>query len=107
MMSPLAVFLSIVSQFEQSHNFIARGSMLAAPALEYKGRAFAFCKHGNIILKLEHGAGVHALGIRGSARYNPFNIAQTNSWIQVPYYYHQDWKELVEMAYYKMQEEIG
>ena len=51
-MSPLTLFFSILHNLEQKHTHLAQGSLLSAPAIEYKGRAFAVCCQDRMLVKL-------------------------------------------------------
>ena len=50
-MFPLATFNRVIHQLEQRYSHLARGQMLSSPAIEYKGRAFAFCQQDKMIIK--------------------------------------------------------
>lgn len=109
-MSPLAFFLGIATYLEDNFKHIKRGSMLSSPALEYKGRAFAFCEDDRMILKLRDGRNdvLSERNIRGCQRYAPFGDRLiSDQWIQVPFYYHLDWKDLAELALVELQHEYG
>ena len=105
-MSPLATFFSIVNQFENSHRFIDRGFVLSAPALEYKGRAFAFCRDGEIVVRLR-GCDPGSLGIRAFRSCHPFKNSQSlPAWFQIPYYYQSDWNTVALKALESVKEEV-
>lgn len=107
-MSPLALFFSIMHNLEKRHTHLAFGSMLSAPALEYKGRAFAVCCRDQMLVKIHDPEVFNDLGIRATSEYRPFNNGVVlKSWRQVPYYYHSDWADLAELALVALREEIG
>jgi hypothetical protein len=109
-MSALAFFLNIATHFEKNFRHIERGSVLSSPALEYKGRAFAFCRNDNMVIKLhEHTSNeLNKRNIRTSGHYAPFGDSlKLNSWIQIPYYFHKDWEELAALALEDLQSQVG
>lgn len=107
-MSPLALFLSIMHNLEKRHTHLAYGSMLSAPALEYKGRAFAVCCHDRMIVKLHDPEVFSDRGIHAATEYHPFNNGVVlKSWRQVHFYYQSDWPDLAELALDALREEIG
>jgi hypothetical protein len=106
-MSPLTLFFSILHNLEQKHTHLAQGSLLSAPAIEYKGRAFAVCCKDRMLLKLHDHAVFNDRGIRTVPEYRPFNSGIVlDAGRQVPFYYHSDWAELVELALASIREEI-
>jgi hypothetical protein len=106
-MSPLALFFSILQNLEKKHMHLACGSMLSAPAIEYKGRAFAVCCQDGILVKLQDPAVFSDRGIRVAQEYRPFKTGVVlGSWRQVPYYYHSDWADLAELALAALRSEI-
>jgi len=106
-MSPLTLFFSILHNLEQKHTHLAQGSLLSAPAIEYKGRAFAVCCHDRMLVKLHDPDVFQDRGIRAVSEYRPFNTGIVlGAWRQVPYYYHSDWADLVELALASIREEI-
>ena len=98
-MSPLALFFSILHSLEKKHTHLAEGSMLSAPAIEYKGRAIAVCHRDGMLIKLHDPTIFNERGIRAVSECRPFNTGMSLvAWRQVPYYYHSDWADLVELA---------
>ena len=107
-MSPLALFFSIMHSLEKRHTHLAFGSMLSAPALEYKGRAFAVCCQDKMLVKIHDPEVFSNMGIRAASEYRPFNNGIVlKSWRQIPYYYHSDWPDLAELALVALRDEIG
>ena len=107
-MSPLALFFSIMQSLEKRHTHVAVGSLLSAPAIEYKGRAFAVCCQDRMLVKLCDPEVFSDRGIHAAQEYRPFNKGIVlNSWRQVHYYYHSDWADLAELALESMREELG
>ena len=106
-MFPLAIFNLVIDDLEQRYSHLARGQMLSSPAIEYKGRAFAFCQKDNMIIKYHDRQVLVNIGIRATQDYRPFtNRMSLSRWCEVPFYYHADWTELAEMALDAMKEEI-
>jgi len=106
-MFPLAIFNHVIDQLEQRYSHLARGQMLSSPAIEYKGRAFAFCHKDNMIIKYDDRQVLVNIGIRATQDYRPFtNRVSLSRWCEVPFYYHADWTELAEMALDALKEEI-
>ena len=107
LMSPLALFFNILHNLERQHTHLGQGSMLSAPAMEYKGRAFAVCHKDKMLIKLEDPAIYSSRGIRAVSEYRPFNTGMPlMTWRQVPYYYHSDWADLAELALSAIRQEI-
>lgn len=81
--------------------------MLSGPAIEYKGRAFAFCQKDNMIIKFADSERLEFHGIRGTQQFRPFtNNATLAQWREVPFYYQEDWSALAEMALDALRAEI-
>lgn len=98
-MSPLAFFYHIMVNLEKRYAHLARGYMLSAPAIEYKGRAFAFCQRDNMVIKIGDSEQLMVRGIPAVQKYQPFNNrVSCSQWREVPYYYRADWPALCEMA---------
>ena len=98
-MFPLATFNRVIHQLEQRYSHLARGQMLSSPAIEYKGRAFAFCQQDKMIIKYLDREVLIGIGIRATQDYRPFTKqVSLSQWCEVPFYYHADWTELAEMA---------
>lgn len=107
-MSPLALFFHILHNMEKRHAHLAFGSMLSAPAIEYKGRAFAVCCQDRMLIKLPNPEAFSDRGIHAAPEYKPFNNGIVlNTWRQVHFYYHSDWADLAELALDALREEIG
>lgn len=106
-MSPLTLFFTILRNLEQRHTNLACGSMLSAPAIEYKGRAFFVCCDDRMLVKLHDPEVFSDRGIHGASEYKPFkNGIVLQSWRQVPFYYHHDWADLAELALNRLRSEI-
>ena len=106
-MSPLSIFYHVVSHLESRYTDLARGKMLSAPAIEYKGRAFAFCHRDTMIIKYRDAVELENKGIRATQEYKPFkNMVSFSEWREVPFYYQDDWPELAEMALGALKAEI-
>jgi hypothetical protein len=106
-MSPLTLFFKILHNLEQKHTHLAQGSLLSAPAIEYKGRAFAVCCNDQVLVKLHDPDVFNDRGIRAVSEYRPFNTGIVlGAWRQVPFYYHSDWAELIELALASIRDEI-
>lgn len=106
-MSPLALFFSILQNLEKTQPHLARGSMLSAPAIEYKGRAFAVCCQDKMLVKIHDPSVFLDRGIRAVSEFRPFNNGMTlGNWRLVPFYYHSDWADLAELALADLRQEI-
>jgi hypothetical protein len=105
-MSPLGLFHMIIQNLEQRYAHLERGHVLSAPAIEYKGRAFAFCQRGNMVVKLEDTEQFARQGVPGAQELRPFNRNAGSQWREVPYYFHADWPALCEMALDAMRQQI-
>ena len=106
-MSALTLFINIVHNLQKRHPHLQRGHVLSSPAIEYKGRAFAFCAKDNIVLKLGDVALLEREGIRAAQHFMPFSDqVPSRSWTKVPYYYHHDWATLMEEALVSMRAEL-
>ena len=107
-MSPHTIFNQVISQLLERHKHLAIGKMLSSPAIEYKGRAFAFCYRDTMIIKYGDTDQLMSCGIRATQEYRPFSNRMTFSqWREVPYYYRDDWTLVAEMALGALQDEIG
>ena len=106
-MSPLAFFLQLIHNLEQTHSHLACTRMLSSPAIEYKGRVFAFCQNGQMIIKFGDSERLAGIGIRATSQYQPFsNRVSFAQWREVPYYYHEDWHTIAEMALHAVKAEV-
>ena len=107
-MSALAIFYSVIAKLEGRYPHLGRGQMLSAPAIEYKGRAFAFCQRDTMIIKYCDTTELDNKGIRATSEYRPFtNCVKMAEWREVPIYYQADWTELAELALGAMKKELG
>lgn len=106
-MSPLAFFLQLIHNLEKQYSHLACTRMLSSPAIEYKGRVFAFCQRDRLVIKLDNSEQLAGIGIRATTEYQPFTNRMTFShWREVPFYYHADWQEIAEMALSAMMAEV-
>ena len=106
-MSPLALFNRIIHSLEERYSHLNRSSMLSGPAIEYKGRAFAFCQKDFMVIKFNDAERLEFQGIRGTQQFRPFTSnASFSQWREVPFYYQDDWSALAEMALAALREEI-
>ena len=106
-MSPLAFFSHLIKDLESNYSHLARGNMLSSPAIEYKGRVFAFCSSGNMVIKCKNPEILAEKGFRATSEYRPFkNRMILSDWREVPFYYHEDWRTLAEMALDDIRDEI-
>ena len=106
-MSPLALFSQIFTQLNNQFPNLDRGKLLSAPSLEYKGRAFAVCQDGHINLKLRDSDCLLQRGIYANGSYKAFGKLKMDAWVQVPFYFSEDWHELATLALEDMQEQLG
>jgi hypothetical protein len=97
-MSPLVLFSQITRKLSTLYPNLDKSSLLSAPSLEYKGRAFACCKDGLLTIKISNKQQLENLGVRSNHSNGVFFSRQNGKWVQIPYYYHMDWETLTELA---------
>jgi hypothetical protein len=97
-MNALAFFMNLCSRMERHHAHIRKSTLLSAPSMEYKGRAFAMIYEDRIVLKL-NGQDLPASNALGWQYYKPYGKpVYLQNWVEVPFYYHHDWPDLAEQA---------
>lgn len=106
-MNPLAFFQNLCTRMEVIHPHLRQATLLSAPSIEYKGRAFAMIHDDRIVLKL----GSEDLPERqaiGWQYYRPYGRRMyLQQWVEVPFYYRHDWLDLAERALSGLKGSIG
>ena len=106
-MTALAFFMNLCARMETRHPHLRKSTLLSAPSMEYKGRAFAMMYDDRIVLKLD-GQTLPDSGILGWQYYKPYGQpVYLQKWVEVPYYYHTDWHDLVEKALDGLKDTLG
>ncbi len=97
-MSALAYFMNLCAQMERQDPFLHKSTLLSAPSIEYKGRAFAMVYHDSIVLKIESQI-LPDPSTLGWQYFKPYGQpVYLQKWVEISYYYHSDWVDLVEKA---------
>lgn len=106
-MTALAVFKNVCARLQDLHPHLNQATLLSAPSLEYKGRAFAMIHQDRIVLRI----GREALPERKAIGWQYFRPqgrpVYLQQWVEVPFYYHEDWQELAERALSGLKGAIG
>ncbi len=106
-MNALAFFMNLCARMESLHPHIRKATLLSAPSMEYKGRAFAMIHDDRIVLKLD-GQALTSTGNLGWQYYKPYGRpVYLQNWVEVPFYFHQDWPDLAEKALYDLKGTLG
>lgn len=106
-MTALAFFMNLCARLESLHPHLAKSTLLSAPSIEYKGRAFAMMHEDRIVLKLDEHQLPHSK-IIGWQYYKPYGKpVYLQHWVEVPYYFHHDWQELAEKALHGLKDSLG
>lgn len=106
-MTALAFFMNLCARMESLHPHLRKSTLLSSPSMEYKGRAFAMIHEDRIVLKLDRQE-LPEPGIVGWQYYKPHgNPGYLQKWVEVPYYYHYDWPDLVEKALHGLKDALG
>jgi hypothetical protein len=106
-MNALAFFMNLCARMEQHHPHIRKATLLSAPSMEYKGRAFAMMHDDRIVLKI-NGQQLPNLGFLGWQYYKPYGRpVYLQNWVEVPYYFHQDWPTLAQKALDDLKDALG
>jgi len=97
-MNALAFFMNLCARMESHHPHIRKSTLLSSPSMEYKGRAFAMVYDARIVLKL-NGRDLPATNSLGWQYYKPYgHPVYLQNWVEIPFYFHQEWPELAEQA---------
>src|SRR5512134_60557 len=97
-MNALSFFMHLCARMESLHPHLRKSTLLSAPSMEYKGRAFAMIHDDRIVLKL-NGQELPATHVVGWQYYKPYGRpVYLQNWVEVPYYFHHDWPQLAERA---------
>ncbi|MEL6988765.1 MAG: hypothetical protein AAGK97_13200, partial [Bacteroidota bacterium] len=92
MLNAHALFLSIAAKFEKTFKDTHSGYVMSNPAIEYRGRAFAYFKNDSMIIKMSNNS-PELYGIRGFRQGKLMNRSQQH-WYEIPAYYKSDWEEI-------------
>lgn len=106
-MTALAYFMNLCARMESVHPHLRKSTLLSSPSMEYKGRAFAMIHEDRIVLKLDTQQ-IPGSRIIGWQYYKPYGKpVYLQRWVEVPYYFHQDWQELAEKALHGLKNSLG
>lgn len=106
-MTAHAFFLNLCARLEILHPNLRTATLLSAPSLEYKGRAFAMIQEDRIILKLDQEDLPEKVSI-GWQYYKSHGKAMfLQQWVEVPFYFRHDWADLTEKALLGVIDTIG
>ena len=106
-MNPLAFFMNLCARMERHHPHIRKSTLLSSPSMEYKGRAFAMIHDDRIVLKLA-GKDLHSSGMLAWQSFKPYGRpVYLQNWVEVPFYFHQDWPDLAEQALVDLKDSLG
>jgi hypothetical protein len=106
-MNPLAFFMNLCARMESHHPHIRKSTLLSAPSMEYKGRAFAMIHDDRIVLKLD-GRDLETSGVLAWQYYKPYGKPiYLQNWVEVPFYFHHDWPNLAERALDDLKDSLG
>jgi hypothetical protein len=97
-MSALVLFSQITRKLSTLYPYLDKSSLLSAPSLEYKGRAFACCRDGLLTIKINDRQRLELLGVKSNHSNGTILSRKNGKWVQIPYYYHMDWETLTEIA---------
>jgi len=94
-------YRKIASDIEQEHGIIS-GQMFGKPCLKYKKKAFAAFYKDCMVFKMPHeDAYRQAIGLDGAKLWDPSGKGRAmKKWIQVPYEYEYQWKDLADSAFH-------
>jgi hypothetical protein len=95
MLASHALFLSIARKFEKNFKDIHKGTLMSNPAIEFRGRAFAFYKNDAMVIHLSGDDSPENYGIRG---FRPAKLLNKSlhHWYEIPSYYQHDWEVIGE-----------
>ncbi len=106
-MSALAYFMNLCSQMESKEPFFHKSTLMSAPSMEYKGRAFAMVYEDSIVLKID-GHILPETKTLGWQYFKPYGQPiYLQKWVAIPYYYHTDWFDLVQQALHDIKSSLG
>jgi hypothetical protein len=106
-MTALAFFKNLCASMQDLHPHLRQATLLSAPSIEYKGRAFAMIHDDRIVLKLGEDDLPERMAI-GWQYYRPYGRpVYLQQWVEVPFYYRHDWHDLAERALSGLKGSIG
>ena len=87
---------------------LEKGKMMSCDGIVYKKKVCCFFYGDKMVFKLGKDYDMETLGIKEYSYLNPFkNKGPMLAWYEVGYEYKDKWKQLAEIAYEKMVEELG
>jgi hypothetical protein len=106
-MNALSYFARLCNRMENLHPHLQKSTLMSAPSIEYKGRAFAMMHGESIVLKLDDKLlpETKIVGWQYFRRKGRALLFQ--QWVEVPFYYHTDWPDLVEKALDRLKSSLG
>lgn len=106
-MTAVAFFQNLFERLDLLHPHLRQATLLSAPSMEYKGRAFAMIQDDRIVLKLEQHDLPETVRI-GWQYFRPYGRpVYLQQWVEVPFYYRHDWPELTEKALRGLKDAMG
>lgn len=83
---------------------VAVGKMMSSPAIQCKGKVFAFFHNEKMTFKLGKDFDPDSYGLMDWGYLSPFkNKPPMTAWVIVPFEEKEKWEALTEMAWVKMQ----
>ncbi|MCB0661293.1 MAG: hypothetical protein KDC24_01030 [Saprospiraceae bacterium] len=102
-MTPEAKFEAIVAAFQKKEQ-VAPGKMMSSPALQYKGKVFAFFYQDKMCFKLGKSFQPEDSGINEWQHLSPFkNKPPMTAWFVIDPVHSDQWENLSQMALEAMQ----
>ena len=106
-MSALTYFMNLCLRMEGQDPYLHKSTLLSAPSIEYKGRAFAMVCEDSIVLKID-GQILPDSKTLGWQYFKPYGQPiYLQKWVEIPYYYHTDWHDLVVKALNNVKVSLG
>lgn len=106
-MNALAFFMNLCARMETVHPHLRKSTLLSAPSIEYKGRAFAMIHDDRIVLKIRWQDMPDTVTL-GWQPYKPYGRPMyLQNWVEVPFYFHDDWPDLAEQALDDLKDHLG
>ncbi|PHN07667.1 hypothetical protein [Flavilitoribacter nigricans] len=97
-MESTTLFEQLVSEYSQKDG-VAPGKMMSSPALQYRGKVFAFFHKGAMTFKLGKKFDPSAFGLQHWSYLSPFkNKPPMQAWVVVEEPEKEQWPYLTELA---------
>ncbi|MDN5212643.1 hypothetical protein QQ020_11325 [Fulvivirgaceae bacterium BMA12] len=101
------LFNTITNELTSEHAAVAAGKMMSSPGIKYKNKVFAFYYNDQMVFRLGKEFDPEVLGITQFGYLSPFkNKPPMKGWVEVPFVYHQKWRDLAALALEKIEKEI-